>query len=117
MNDSVIALKYAFGSMQKSMANINSFWDIIQEKYPKEHDYLVASVRAFRDGSCDFIIIDDRRKQFQIESSMLGVSLGLLTHEEIEINEQSTQWRFRLTELGKQIILDPLAHNKYHLPA
>lgn len=91
------------------------FWDKLEEDYPTEHDYLVAHVRAFRDHNADFIIIDDRRMEFQIQSSQFGETLGILTSEFIEIDEQSTQMRYRLTDLGREIIMNPEAHNRYVL--
>lgn len=83
-----------------------------------EHDphynFLVSLVRAFRDGKADFIRIDDRRMQHQIESAEYGRGAGLLSFQEIGDDEsQYTAWIYRLTEDGKKIILDTEAPNKY----
>jgi hypothetical protein len=83
-----------------------------------EHDphynFLVSLVRAFRDGNADFIRIDDKRAQFQIEAAEYGRSEGLLSFQETGDDEsQYTAWIYRLTEDGKKIILDADAPNKY----
>jgi hypothetical protein len=78
------------------------------------YNYLVSLVRAFRDGAADFIVIDSRHKNFQIQAAEYGVSEGLLSFEELGSDEaQYTEWRYRLTPLGKQLILDPQSPNQY----
>lgn len=92
------------------------FWDDIEEKYPLEHDYLVALVRAFRDHKCDYVIINSRRQEYQYKSATFGLECKLLYAQEIDdYEDQYTELRFRLTELGKLIILHPESHNKYTL--
>lgn len=78
------------------------------------HNYLVSLVRAFRDGKADFILIDSRRQQFQIESAEYGLAEGLLYFEEKGSDiEQYTAYTYRLTAYGKEVILDEKAPNKY----
>ncbi len=57
--------------------------------------------RAFVNHRCDFIIIDDRRQRFLIESAALGERKGWLAFELCDTDEQSTQWRYRLTPAGR----------------
>lgn len=78
------------------------------------HNYLVSLVRAFRDGKADFILIDSRRQQFQIEAAEYGLAEGLLSFEEKGSDiEQYTAYIYRLTTYGKEVILDEKAPNKY----
>lgn len=94
-----------------------TFWEICRERFIEEHDYLVALVRAFRDGSADFIAINSRRQQYQIKATDLASSLNFLFFEEREFyNDQYTEWRFRLTDLGRRIILSSSAPNQYAIP-
>lgn len=87
---------------------------VCREKFPKEYNWLVSLVRGFRDGGADFIIVDDRRQRFQIEATGFAEKLGLVTFKETGSDEaQYTAWEFRLTELGKTVILDKNAPGKY----
>lgn len=86
----------------------------MEYKHDPNYNYLVSLVRAFRDGGADFIIIDSRRQQFQIQAAEYALSEGLLSFEELGSDEaQYTEWRYRLTPLGKKLILSPEAPNQY----
>jgi len=90
------------------------FWTVCATHFPQEHDWLVSLVRAFRVNRVDFIIINRVDQEFQIQAASLGRSLGLLDFTEIDSErEQYTEWRYRLTELGQRVILDPRAPSLY----
>lgn len=66
-------------------------------------DELEASLRrAFTNPRTDYIIIDDRRQRFLSESAALGVEKGWLTEEFVEIDSQYSQYRYRLTDVGRR---------------
>ncbi len=98
-----------------SLLNIPSldFWTTCQQNFPNEHDWLVSLVRAFRSGSADFIIIDDRRMRSQIEGAVFACAIGLLVEGSGYCDEQYTARHFRLTELGRHVLLDIKAHDTY----
>ena len=70
------------------------------EKYSRQ-ELEDAIRRAFCDRRCDYIAIYDRRNRFLFESATLGVANGWLHEEFIEFDEQSSELRYRLTEVGK----------------
>lgn len=88
------------------------FWSVCRQRFPTEHDWLVSLVRAFRDGRADFVIIDSRRQKLQIEAATLAESLGLLSCTEQD-DGQCTAWKYRLTDLGKTVIMDAGAPATY----
>ena len=62
-----------------------------------------ASLRcAFVDRHADFIVIDSRRQQFQIESANYGVDQGWIKGTWDDRDEQSTVWIGRLTKKGRK---------------
>lgn len=80
---------------------MSDFWGSWPRKY--QEDELEESLRrAFSSGETDFIYIDSRRYRFLIESACLGVEKGWLTETVVEIDEQYTQVRYRLTDEGKK---------------
>ena len=69
--------------------------------YPEQE--LEASLkRAFVDGKADYVVICSRRDRFLLESAMFGVLNNWLSEELKELDEQSSELRFRLTEEGKK---------------
>lgn len=80
---------------------MSAFWGSWPRKY--QDDELEAALkRAFVDGKADYIILDDRRQRFLIESACLGVEKGWLDEEFVEIEEQYSQLRYRLTDDGRK---------------
>jgi hypothetical protein len=68
-----------------------------------EEEFEASLRRAFVDHKCDYIVLYDRRQQFLFESAAYGQEKGWLTAiEEVELDEQSTEWRLRLTPEGRQ---------------
>jgi uncharacterized protein YbdZ (MbtH family) len=65
-------------------------------------DLEAALRRAFVDHSADYIIITNRREQFQIESANYGIDQGWLNSEWVERDEQSAAFVCRLTAEGKK---------------
>ena len=74
----------------------------MEYNYPVEE--LEASLkRAFVDHEADFIILESRREQFQLESAAYGQKQGWLGPiQEVGPDEQSLVWTLRLTEKGKE---------------
>lgn len=62
----------------------------------------LALQRAFVDSGADFIVLYDRRQKFLIDSAQFGEAMGWLYCEVVETGSQSTEWRYRLTEKGKE---------------
>jgi hypothetical protein len=67
-----------------------------------ETEFEASLRRAFVEHHADFIMIDSRRHVFLIESAAYGVERGWLTEKFIELDEQSSQLRYRLTAAGKR---------------
>lgn len=80
---------------------MSKFWGTWPRKY-QENELEAALLRAFVDNRADFILLDDRRERFLIESATLGVEKGWLSEEFIEIDDQYSQLRYRLTDEGKR---------------
>ena len=80
---------------------MSKFWGTWPSKY-QENELEAALLRAFVDNRADFILLDDRRERFLIESATLGVEKGWLSEEFIEIDDQYSQLRYRLTDEGKR---------------
>jgi hypothetical protein len=99
--------------VDKLALQVPDFWQICRERFPQEYNWLVALVRAFRNGGADYIAITSRKQEFQAHSATLGERLGLLRFEEIELDEQYVEWQYRLTDLGRGVLLDPTAHARY----
>jgi len=90
------------------------FWNLCKQHFPQEYDWLVSLVRAFREKKADCIYIDDRRKRFQIQATAFAKNLKLLSFDEKGSDEQQyTAWEYRLTELGKRVLLDVNAPSDY----
>jgi hypothetical protein len=68
-------------------------------------DYEISLHRAFANKKVSYIVIDSRRQEFQINSAEYGVEKGWLSKDEVT-DGQCTEWRYRLTEQGKQYFLD-----------
>lgn len=64
-------------------------------------EYEDALRRAFVERRADYIVINSRRQQFQIESANYGVEQGWIKGEWHDIDEQSTAWTGRLTDEGR----------------
>lgn len=56
--------------------------------------------KAFVDHKSDYIVIYDRHNKFLCESAALGVECGWLSEQFIQHDEQSSELRFRLTDVG-----------------
>ena len=67
---------------------------------PKELE--AALRRAFVDNKADFVCIFSRRSRFLIESAQLGMEQGWLSEEFVELDEQSSELRYRLTQKGRE---------------
>lgn len=80
---------------------MSKFWGEWPRKYP-ENELEASLKRAFVDNRADYIILDDRRERFLIEGAMLGVEKGWLNEEFVEIDDQYSQLRCRLTEEGRK---------------
>ena len=80
---------------------MSAFWGTLRRKY-KDDELEEALKRAFVVGKASYIILDDRRERFLIESAILGVEKGWLTEEFVEIEEQYSQLRYHLTDGGKR---------------
>ena len=80
---------------------MSKFWGTWPRKY-QENELEAALLRAFVDNRADFILLDDRRERFLIESATLGVEKGWLSDEFIEIDDQYSPLRYRLTDEGKR---------------
>jgi hypothetical protein len=80
----------------------------------EETNYLVSLVRAFRDNKAPCIVIDSKHQRFQIQAAEYGLREGLLDFkEEGSDYQQYTAWVYKLTALGRKVILDPKAPNEY----
>lgn len=80
---------------------MSTFWGSWPRKYP-DNELEDALKRAFSKPDTDYIFLDDRRQRFLIESAVLGVEKGWLTEEFVEIEEQYSQCRYRLTDDGRR---------------
>lgn len=58
--------------------------------------------RSFVNNFADYIVIYDKRHRFLFESAAYGERLGWLSSEFVELDEQSSEMRYRLTEAGKK---------------
>ena len=66
-----------------------------------EQEFEARTAKAFREGA-DFIILDDRRKRFQYEMAEYCREQGWIGDPEfVEIDEQYSQYRYRITEAGR----------------
>lgn len=65
-------------------------------------EYEASLRRAFVAGRADYIIIDDRRQRFLIEGADYGLRQGWLSAQQVDIDDQSTQIRYRLTAAGRE---------------
>jgi hypothetical protein len=73
-----------------------------------DHNYPVAELEAalllaFVEHHADYIVIVSRFNQFLHEGAAYGQEQGWLGDVEVvELDEQSTEWRLRLTEKGRE---------------
>lgn len=58
--------------------------------------------RAFVEGQADYVVIWSRRQKFLLDAAEYGVRMGWLLHEEVDIDSQSTERRYRLTGAGRE---------------
>lgn len=68
----------------------------------QEDELEAALKRAFVERKADFIIVDNRFEQFLIESAILGREKGWLTEKFVEVDEQYSQYQYRLTDEGRK---------------
>lgn len=80
---------------------MSAYWGRLSRKY-KDDELEDALKRAFVDGKAPYVILDDRRQQFLIESAVMGVEKGWLTEELVDIEEQYSQLRYHLTDEGRK---------------
>lgn len=66
-----------------------------------EAEFEASLRRAFVGHRADYIILDDRRQCFLGESAAYGVEQGWLTEQFVELDSQSSELRFRLTDKGR----------------
>lgn len=67
-----------------------------------EEEWGLSLRRAFVDGGADYIVIYSRRQVFLLNAAEYGVRMGWLYRVEVELDSQSTEWRYRLTDAGKE---------------
>ena len=67
-----------------------------------EQEFEASLRRAFVDGKADYIVLYSRRHKFRYESAAYGALQGWLDEEFIEVDEQSSELHYRLTEDGKK---------------
>jgi hypothetical protein len=66
-----------------------------------EQEFEASLRRAFVDHRADFIIIDDRRQRFRGESATFGEERGWLNGRLVQLDDQTSEIRYRLTESGR----------------
>lgn len=67
-----------------------------------ESDLEASLKRAFVNGKADYIILDSRRGPFLWAGVKFGMERGWLAERFVEIDEQSSQLQYRLTDEGKR---------------
>ena len=67
-----------------------------------EQEFEASLRRAFVNGKADYVVLYSRRQLFLGESAMYGEQRGWLEGKFIELDEQSSEIRYRLTDKGKQ---------------
>ena len=68
----------------------------------EEQEWEAALRRAFVDRRADSIVLYDRRERFLLESAAYGERMGWLEGRLVELDEQSTEERYRLTSEGRK---------------
>lgn len=70
-----------------------------------EEEFEASLCHAFAPDECgrvaDYLAVYSRRQRFQWECAEYGVKQGWLTGEFVELDEQSSEIRYRLTDTGK----------------
>jgi len=91
------------------------FWSLLAKHFPAEYDYVVSLVRAFRVKGWESIRIDSKEQEFQANAVALGMKLGLLEFEGERGSdlEQYTAYVYRMSDLGRRILLDPSSPSTY----
>ena len=67
-----------------------------------EGEFEASLRRAFVDKEADYVVIYSRRQRFQIEAAGFAIEKGWLEEEFVELDEQSSEFRYSLTEKGKE---------------
>jgi hypothetical protein len=67
-----------------------------------EQEFEARLRKAFVDGHADFVRVDSRRQRFQLESMAWAEEKGWMKTELKELDEQSSEYRGRLTPEGRK---------------
>lgn len=67
-----------------------------------EQEFEASLRRAFVDDTADYVVIFSKHQRFLLESAFYGQLQGWLKAEFVELDEQSSEIRYRLTDEGKK---------------
>lgn len=71
---------------------------------PKEIEHQDSLWRAFIRDKADFIVIYSKHQRWLYDCAEWAREKGWLTFEEVELDEQSTEYRYRLTPEGRKML-------------